>query len=273
MILLDTASIAAFVDWAYAMLLALILAVARIAAVLQIFPLFTVPNIRGQIRTVLALALAVPIVPVLQAEVRPLLEGPLLVILVLVMKEFLFGIVLGALLAIPFWGIQSAGDLIDSNRGASAANQSDPVNANEQSQLGTIFNFAAIAVFVVMGGLQILVGLLYDSFLVVRVSNFLPNPGDELVKTLGLMMNKMFIIGIVVGGPILIALAVIDVSLVFASRIAKQIQANEFSSVAKNLCTAAFVPMYAIFLSQYMIKDWSSMMMVIRDFIGIRVGG
>lgn len=269
----DITGLFPFLERFYALAIAYVLATARISGILQIFPLFTVTNVRGQTRAILALALATPIAPILQMEARVLLDAPLLTLAILTAKEFLFGIVLGALLAIPFWGIQSAGDIIDSNRGASAANQSDPVNANEQSQLGTIFNFAAIAVFVVMGGIPILISLIYDSFRVIRIASFLPDPGPELIPTLGLLMNKMFLIGVVVGGPLLIALAVIDVSLVFASRIARQIQANEFSNVAKNLCTAAFIPMYAIFLSQYMVKDWSSMMVVIREFIGIKVGG
>jgi type III secretory pathway component EscT len=108
---------------------------------------------------------------------------------------------------------------------------------------------------------------------VIRVGRFLPVPGPELAATLGMMLNKMLLIGIVVGGPLLIVLAVTDIALAFASRIAKQIPVNDFSGIIKNLATAAFIPLYSIFLSQYMIKDWSSIMTVIKDFLGIKIGG
>jgi type III secretion protein T len=205
--------------------------------------------------------------------VTAILAGPMLEMAVLIAKEFLFGILLGGLLAIPFWGIQSAGDLIDSNRGASATNQSDPVNANEQSQLGFIFNFAALAVFVVMGGVQVVILLIYESYAVVRVGRFLPDPGPEVAATLGMLLNKMLLIGIVAGGPLLIVLFVVDVVLAIAARVAKQIPVNDFSGIVKNLVTAAFIPLYSIFLSQYMVKDWSSIMLVVRDFIGIKLSG
>jgi type III secretion protein T len=121
--------------------------------------------------------------------------------------------------------------------------------------------------------LQVVILLIYESYAVVRVGRFLPDPGPEVATTLGMLLNKMLLIGIVAGGPLLIVLLVVDVVLAIASRVAKQIPVNDFSGIVKNLVTAAFIPLYSIFLSQYMIKDWSSIMLVIRDFIGIKLSG
>lgn len=256
--------------WLY--ILALTLATVRMAGLLQTFPLFTTIGLRGQIRAVIAIALAVPIVPLIHDE---LLKEELAVygLLIIAAKEFLIGILIGTLVSLPFWGVQAAGDLIDSDRGASAANLADPVNANENSLTGTILLYASLAVFVMMGGLKVVFGIVYDSYSVLPVLQMLPEPGPELPVDVGRMVAKMFIIGVVVSGPIMICLIVIDISLVFATRMAQQIPANDFANLIKNLCVAAFLPLYSMFLSQYLVSDWASMMGFLRGFLGLDISG
>jgi type III secretion protein T len=254
-------------------ILALIMAFARISAVLQIFPLFTATNVRGQIRAVFALILTIPVIPMIHDDLVSLKDPQILTLALMIGKEFLVGILLGALMAIPFWSVQTAGDIIDFERSASAANLSDPVNANENSLTGTILLYAALAIFVSIGGLKIFLSMIYDSYQVIKPMQALPNPGMELVTTFGMLLTKMFTIGIVVAGPVMIALAVIDLTLIFASRIAKQVPVYDFSIIMKNLCVAAFIPLYAIFLSHYVMDDWRTVMQFIRNFFRIGISG
>ncbi|MFN3685650.1 hypothetical protein [Salinarimonas sp.] len=53
---------------------------------------------------------------------------------------------------------------------------------------------------------------------------------------------------------------VIDLALVFSSRIAKQIQTMEFAAILKALAVLAMVPLYAIFLQQYVVSDWRELL-------------
>jgi type III secretion protein T len=256
-------------------LIALVFAFARIQGVLQTFPLFTTLNVRGQIKAVFALVLCIPIVPMLAPQFadsafRVTTSGqfpPLPFMLVLIGKEYLIGVMLGTLMAIPFWAVQTAGDLIDMDRGASAANLSDPVNANEQSLTGVILLYATLAIFVVMDGLQIVISMIYDTFRVLKPTELLPTPDLDLVQTLGMLIGKMVITGAMIAGPILVMTLAVDVTLVFSARIAKQLPLNDFSIIVKNLIAASFLPLYALFLGQYFVKEWNTMLEFIKGFI------
>jgi type III secretion protein T len=217
----------------------------RIIAVLQMFPLFTTINVRGTIRSTFALVLALPLVPIIEPQLRELSDPTLFDLAIIAFKEFVFGTLIGCLVAIPFWGIQSAGDVIDVSRGASAANVADPVNANENSLTGLVLLYASLAIFVVAGGLQMVVGLVYETYRIMEVTAVIPEMNMAMVASLGELLTKMFVLGVIVSGPLMIALIVIDLSLVFGSRIAKQIQVTDFAAILKNLCVCAFIPLYA----------------------------
>lgn len=241
----------------------------RIMAVLQIFPLFTTINVRGSIRATLALVLAAPLAPIIETELVALGQPTVVDFAGLAVKEFVFGVLVGCLVAIPFWGVQAAGDIVDVSRGASAANVADPVNANENSLTGLVLLYAALAIFVVAGGLQLVVELLYDTYRILPATAFFPPVGMETIAAIGTLMTRMFALGVIVSGPMMIALIVIDVSLVFASRVAKQIDVSDFAAIAKNLCICAFIPLYAMFLEQYMLDDWRNLMNFVGDFLGL----
>jgi type III secretion protein T len=250
----------------------LVFVLPRILGVLQIFPLFTTINLRGTVRATFAIALAVPIVPGLSPAIVALVPSGPFVLAPLIAKEFMIGVALGCLIAIPFWGLQAAGDLVDFGRSASAANLADPVNANENSLAGVIFLYAGLAIFVLIGGLQTVLFLLYESFVLFPPDRLVPIPGPDLPQMLGQFVQRMFVIGVALSGPFIIAMAVIDVALGIGSKIAKQVPINDLSVILKNLCVAAFIPLYVNFLQHYLTSDWAAMMQFLRGFLGLPDG-
>ncbi|MGY6570983.1 MAG: type III secretion system export apparatus subunit SctT [Salinarimonas sp.] len=239
----------------------------RIIAVLQIFPLFTALNVRGTIRATLALVLAMPLVPIIEPQLQAIEMPTLWDYGLLMAKEFIVGLFIGCLIALPFWGIQTAGDVIDVSRGASMANVADPVNANENSLTGLVLLYASLAIFIAAGGFELIVDIIYESYLLLDVTGVLPPLGLETVKAIGGLLTHMFMIGVIISGPIMIAMIAIDLSLVFANRLAKQIQVHDFAMIIKNLCVCAFIPLYAIFLQEYMRNDWRHLVDFARDFM------
>lgn len=245
----------------------------RIAAVLEIFPLFTTINLRGSMRATVAIVLAIPLVPVIEPQVSALPEATLPFLMAVGAKELVVGALIGLLLAIPFWGVQAAGDIIDFSRGASAANLADPVNANEISVLGTVLLYAALAIFVVVGGVLAVIEFVYDSYRVFPVTRLVPDLGLDPITALGEMLTQLVLLGVLISGPLMLAMIMIDLSLVFSSRIARQIQATEFAAIVKGLATAAFVPLYAVFLDQYLVDDWRELLQFARDILRMNGDG
>lgn len=244
----------------YELFLAITFAVVRITAALQIIPLFTTINLRGTVRVTVAIVLALPLVPLLQAEIEAVGRLDLLTIVLLGAKELGVGLLIGTLVAIPFWGVQAAGDIVDFSRGASAANLADPVNANEVSVLGMVLLYAALAIFVVVGGIPAIVEILYQSYRVIPVTRIVPVLEWDLVGALGTLVTRLVGLGILVAGPMMLAMIVIDLALVFSSRIAKQIPTMEFAALLKALAVLAMVPLYALFLDQYVVSDWRELL-------------
>jgi type III secretory pathway component EscT len=93
------------------------------------------------------------------------------------------------------------------------------------------------------------------------------------VASIGLLLTKMFTLGIVVAGPLMIVMTAIDIALVFATRVAKQIQVSEFANYFKNLAAAMAIPIYAVFLDQYIRDEWRILMKFIHDFLRLESGG
>ncbi|WP_372421523.1 type III secretion system export apparatus subunit SctT [Salinarimonas chemoclinalis] len=248
-------------------LLAFAFGYVRIAAVLEMFPLFTTINLRGSMRATVALVLAIPLVPVIEPQIAQMPDATVLRLMLIGVKELAVGATIGILLAVPFWGVQAAGDIIDFSRGASAANLADPVNANEISIMGTVLLYAALAIFVISGGVTAVIDLVYDSYAAFPVTAFLPEPGDALVPALGRMFENLLLVAVIVSGPLMLVMIMIDLSLVFSSRIARQIQATEFAIILKGLATAAFIPLYAVFLEEYLVDDWRELLQFARDFL------
>lgn len=240
---------------------------ARIIAVLQIFPLFTALNVRGTIRATLAIVLTIPLVPLIEPQLMQMGIPDLWIIATIMIKEFVFGLLLGVLIAIPFWGIQAAGDIIDVSRGASMANVADPVNADENSLTGVVLLYASLAIFVVAGGLQLVIELIYHSYSILNINDVAPPMGVATVAAIGELLTRMFTLGVIISGPLMIALIVIDLTLVFGHRIAQEIEVSEFAAIVKNLCVCAFIPLYALFLEEYMLDDWRELMRFVEAFL------
>lgn len=250
-------------------ILALLLAQGRMIGFLQQFPLFSYTGIQGQIRAIFALAISYPIAVMIEPEVRQLTVGNTALIIALLAKEVALGFGLGTVLAIPFYGVQAAGDFIDHQRGASMVNQTDPVNAAESTTSGTILLLTSLAIFVVAGGLFVIVQVIYDSYQFWPATSLMPNTNIELFSLLGFSLNLLIQIGLIIAGPVLIVLFMVDLVLAFGSRAAGRIQLDDMSQGTKNVIVILLIPFYGIFLSQYVQGDWRALVAFVRGAMGL----
>lgn len=253
------------------LIMALMLAQARMIGFLQSFPLFAYTRIQGQTRTLFALAMAFPLAFVLEPEMRTLTTQNLPLFVVLLAKEAAIGVTLGTVLGIPFWGVQAAGDFIDHERGASMVNQTDPVNASESTTSGTVLLLTSLAIFVLAGGLFVIVQVIYDSYAFWPATSLSPKTNIDAFYLLGSSLTLLMQIGFIVAGPALIVLLLVDLVLAFGEKASPGIGGalGQMSSSIKNLIVAMMIPLYGIFLAQYIRGDWRAMIGFVRGFLGI----
>src|SRR5690242_14631886 len=120
-----------------ASLLALLLATVRTSAWLLVCPPFNSRLMPAMVKSLLAFALALLMVPKLTAGAPPMETAA---ILTSVVEQLVIGLALGFVTQLFFAAIQAAGDLIDMFGGFSLAQAFDPLSAKQSSVFGRFYN-------------------------------------------------------------------------------------------------------------------------------------
>ncbi|NJR13040.1 MAG: hypothetical protein HC779_00320, partial [Phyllobacteriaceae bacterium] len=212
---------------------ALILGTARFLGIFVVFPLFTMAGITGLYAYVFAAAFGAPFV----VDIYGMLIGNKIAFglpfIFLSLKEFGIGFLLGVGLAMPFWAIQAAGDVIDHTRGASMGNTVDPINSSETTTMGALLLVVSLFYFAATGGLLRLIELVHDSYRVWPLLEPLPDFGTALFVQTGALLTEIGRNALIVGAPILLAMAAIDITLMMMGRMAGQLQIFDLGNTFK----------------------------------------
>jgi type III secretion protein T len=243
-----------------------LIASGRMLGLFMIFPLFSWTGIKGTVRAMVALALGIPAAIMIYPSIGEV-NGASAMIIFLMIKEVIVGAGLGLLVSIPFWASQAAGDLIDSYRGASQPNFNDPTNAAETTVSGTMLLLITLALFVVADGFQISIGLVYETYSVWRPLTLVPELSADILKLFMRILSEIMRQAVVMAGPVLICMAVAELTLLFISRGWKQFNATDLSAIGKNLAFALLLPVYGIFFMSYLENGWGKALVLIRQMV------
>jgi type III secretion protein T len=263
---MDPTPIAATLEQAYSYLLAVGLALCRVAGMILIMPVFTRIGVAGIVRSGIAFAFALPLVPMLaQGLAHEQLTAARIAVLVL--KEMAIGTVIGLVLGVPFWAAEAAGDVLDLQRGTNAATLLDPQAAVEEGITGTLLGLTMVALYVTSGGLSLALQAVYDSYEVWPVDRFLPLFGAPAVAIFLGLLDKVVNTGVVIGAPLIVCLFLSDLVLALVSRAAPNLNVFALSLSVKNLVFAILLTLYCVFLIKYMRNDLGSLLAA-KDELG-----
>ncbi|MCO4318265.1 type III secretion system export apparatus subunit SctT [Phyllobacterium sp. 21LDTY02-6] len=255
---------------AYPVLVATAMAMARAIGMILVTPAFIRLGLTGLIRSGVAIAICIPIIPGVLNSL--LLEGPLtnVVITGLLVKETVIGIVIGLAFGIPFWAAEVAGDLVDLQRGSTSAQLIDPLQVSETSIAGTLFVFALLALFFMSGGFLLLLDGFYQSYELWPVTKFAPVVGTQAVPALLGILDRIMQIGLLLIAPVVLALLLTDVMLAYLSRMSPQLHIFDLSLAIKNLLFAVLMVLYISYLVPYMmaeLKELRSTSLIMRSLM------
>lgn len=241
------------VDFIY-MLPGVALAMSRSVGILIMLPVFTRISFGGALRASLALTLAIPIAGYAQGSVADLvMPAKTIQLAFIALKEVFVGVMIGFLMGIPLWAIQIVGELIDLQRGVSSeVAPVDPSSQSPASATGLFLGLCSMALFVAADGLQTMVDTLYRSYAIWPLSNFLPRVDRNSAVALMALLDHLIRFGMLVGGPALVFLYLIDLCVLLIGRFAPQFRPFDFAPTIKNVGFALFMAVYASFLFDYM---------------------
>jgi type III secretion protein T len=247
------------VELIYQYLLAAGFALSRILGMMVVLPSFTRLGVTTVVRNGIALAFALPLVPMLVGALAAS-HLTLATIGALLFKETAVGVLVGLVLGVPLWAAEAAGDIVDLQRGASFTAIFDPQATGETSVAGTLLGLAMVAVFYGSGGLFVTLRTLYGSYGVWPIDRFLPLFGPDAAGLFLRLLDDVVTMGLMLVAPIVICLFLADILLALVSRAAPHFNVFALSLAVKNLLFAILMVLYGSFLAGYMGTDLGALL-------------
>ncbi len=237
------------------------LGVARSLGLLQILPISTRLGLQGMHRACVAGALALLLLPLLMSQLAAApLDGASLALLTA--KEGMLGFLLGVIFAAPFWVAETAGELIDQQRGSRGAVTPDPAGEEQAGVTATLLVLTLTTIFLMSGGMHWLIDALFRSYLLWPANQLVPKlaPGAAM-HVLG-MLDSILASGLLLASPLLVAMVLAELSLALINRFVPQLNVFDLSMSVKGLVQVIGLPVYAVFLIGYLRGDLAPLLHV-----------
>jgi len=201
-------------------LLAFILVLIRVGGIISTAPVFGSSNTPPQMKVVISLMLALILYPFIPSiTVFPNRPDHYIV---LIASELLIGMVLGIIARFLFGAVEFAGTVIGFQMGLGMAMVFDPQSQEQISLVGRFESATATLIFLAMDGHLIVLQALVRSYSV------LPPGGSSisrpLIEKLTELSASIFVIGLQIGAPLIVALFLANAVVGLLARSVPQIQ-------------------------------------------------
>jgi len=226
-------------------------ALARMLAMMVVFPVFDRLGVTGFVRNSIALVISVPLIPMIAAH----LEGEQLglgLIVALILKEVVVGLIVGAVLSVPLYAAEVCGDILDLQRGSSSASLSDPLGSTQSNITGTLLALIVITLYFASGCFDLTLRAIYDSYGIWPVRRILPLLSREAAGLLLSLLDTIVRTGLMLAGPVVVCLLLVDLLFALIARAAPSLQPFYLSMTMKNLVFSLVLVLYGAFLVGYM---------------------
>jgi type III secretion protein T len=222
----------------------------RILAMCAMLPLFNRQLMPGMMRYGICATLGLVLVPMLAPRYAQIDLGTL-DLLLLVAKEVFIGLVLGWLIAVPFWIFEAVGFIVDNQRGASLGATINPATGNDSSPLGILFNQAFMVFFLVSGGFSLMLTILYDSFRLWDLWDWTPALHRESIPLMLDQLSGFARMVLLFAAPAIVAMFLAELGLALVSRFAPQLQVFFLAMPIKSGLALLVLVLYMSTLFEY----------------------
>ncbi|MDR0354574.1 MAG: type III secretion system export apparatus subunit SctT [Deltaproteobacteria bacterium] len=244
-------------------MVAVLLGLPRLAAVLAFCPFTAGEVFNGQMKSGLVLVLFLTLWPLIYhqtPDLPALAASDWALVALLAGKEVVVGFVLAFVSGIVFWAVQSAGFVMDNQRGASMATESDPLSGQETSPLGSLFFQTAVLAFFLGGGVLVFFRVLYESYVFWPPASFWPAFSGTGTPLFALrLVDWLQLQTVLLAGPVLAACLLADVSLGLINRFASQLNVYVLAMPIKSGLAMFMLIAYYVMLINHMPSLFSTM--------------
>jgi flagellar biosynthesis protein FliR len=196
--------------------LAFFLVLGRVGGLFAFAPVFSSPLLPLRIRGMIAAALALALTPLASHDV--VIPTDVSTYLGLLLKEVGVGLVLAFPLALLTAGIQAGSAVIETIIGFSFGAVIDPMSNQPNGVIGQLLAMFAALILMLSGGDRIMLGGLAQSFATLPLTAY---PSIAHIAA-GTTLAPVFVIGLEITAPVLVAVIVADCALGLVSRAVPQ---------------------------------------------------
>jgi type III secretion protein T len=230
-------------------LTALVLCVPRLIMFMFMTTLFPQMVFPRTLKVGIAVGLSAPVAFGVFHEL--LLHPPQLDIAALVLKECVLGLLIGLVVAGPFWAMQSVGALIDNQRGANAGAQMTPFSHADASLIGSALQQALVVVLAASGVLVLLYQLLLLSYQVWPVLQIAPDLAPYGFDLATQRFDEWLSRTLLFAAPVLAVILLVDFAFAIITLFAPQLQTYFAAIPIKSLAAIAVLGVYVFMLLSY----------------------
>jgi len=206
------------------------LSATRVAVALLLVPLFSTELVPPMVRNAMFVSVAL-LGLTLQPPAPLAASGPQW--LSMFAKEALIGAAVGLLFSGVMWAFESAGQLIDTKIGATAAQLVDPLSGQQVSLNGAFLGRLASYVFMAQGGFMVLAGTLMQTYAAWPVRAPLPALAPGGVRLFETELGRIMALTLLVAAPALVVLYLVETVLGLVNRFAPQLNVFALASSLK----------------------------------------
>ena len=238
----------------------------RILVVLSMIPVFTSRTLPPRCRDVLAVTLALlpalALYPHMAAVDKTFPAIPLLVL-----KEASIGLMLGILLALPFWLFEAIGNMVDNQRGATFAQQMDPMTGSDDLTVGRLTGMAFGVLFIQVGALSSLVRILSESFMMVPVDAGMPRLDMALLDWFVNLYQQHLLLFVLLASPVVLGMLLVEFALAIMSVYAPNLQVYNLACALKTVVGLFLLAIYARFLYEFGVTELFQQLDLVSRFV------
>jgi flagellar biosynthesis protein FliR len=187
----------------------------RLSAVFLIIPFFSSVRIPNIAKLIFALSFTILIFPLVSIPLE-IMELNYFEIFSFIATELFIGLILGFFITLMYAAIQMAGAIIDISSGFHFSSILDPLSNIRTSVAGNYYGLIATTLFFVIGGHNMLIRAIYESYLILPLGKF--EISARLFSLLIRAFGDVAVIAFKIAAPIVVTLLLVEITLAVLSR-------------------------------------------------------
>jgi type III secretion protein T len=187
----------------------------------------------------------------------------------LAFKEAMVGLLLGVMLSVPFWVVQSVASILDSQRAAVPVQANNASVDRDASALGGMLVQATMIVMIQAGLFVALARILIESYGVWPAFHFTPPFEAGHVAVLVKRFGEFFWHVIVYGAPVIIPLLFVEFAFAMVSVFASNLQVSSASAPIKSLVGMFVMLAFWPTFSHYVAGDFSRLLDITAQLLQV----